>query len=99
MRERGAFGFLGLILIVTIIFFTIEADQTEQTASGIHDGGMPVIVINGRPFNSNYTVQGNEGRMVIVVDQDDLFVGENTVELLWGSAPISTMTAELPSEL
>jgi len=100
MRERGAFGFLGIILIVTILFFSIQSDQTEQTANIVHDGGgMPVIVINGRPFNSNFTAQGNEGRMVIVVDQGDLFVGENTVELLWGSAPISTMTAELPSEV
>jgi hypothetical protein len=36
--------------------------------------------------------------MIIVVDQDDMFVGENTVEILLDSAKSSILTAELPSE-
>ncbi len=96
MRERGAFGFLGIILLLTLLFFATEQEQT--VSNGAHNGRLPVIMINGRPFESNFIVQGDEGRVVIVVDQDDLFVGENTVELRWGSAPLSTMTADLPSE-
>jgi len=99
MRERGAFGFLGIILLVTIVFFAIEGEQAVSTVSGAHSGGVPVIIINGRPLESNFIVQGDEGRVVIVVDQGDFFVGENTVEFRWGSAPLSTMTAELPAEL
>ena len=98
MRERGAFGFLGVMLVVTIMFFALQADQTELPVSGINKSGVPVIMINGRSFDPSFMDQGDEGRMIIVVDQDDLFIGENTVEFRWGNnAPSSTMTAELPS--
>lgn len=99
MRERGAFGFLGIILVITILFFAIETDQTELSPSVVHQGGVPVVMINGRPFDPSFVTQGDASRMVIVIDKDDLFVGENTVEFRWGNAALSTMTAELESEL
>lgn len=99
MRERGAFGFLGIILVVTILFFAMEIDQPELSPTVIHQGGLPVVMINGRSFDPSFVTQGDDSRMIIVINQDDLFVGENTVEFRWGDATISTMTAELPSGL
>jgi hypothetical protein len=99
MRERGAFGFFAAIVIATILFFSIAADETDESVNRTQREGIPTVIINGRLFNPSFIDQGNAGRMIIVVDQDDLFIGENTVEIHWGSAPPSTMTADLPAEL
>ena len=99
MRERGAFGFFAVIVIVTIWFFSLAANEADQYANGTREDGIPTVIINGRSFESSFVAQGNGNvdRRIIVVDQDDLFVGENTVEIHWGSGPSSTMMAELPS--
>jgi len=99
MRERGAFRFFLVILIVTIVFFSMAADETDRSAGENQNGSTPTVMINGRSFDPSFVDQGDAGRMVIVVDQQDLFIGENTVEIHWGNAPPSTMTAELPAEL
>ena len=100
MRERGALGFYAVILIVTVIFFTVTAgDEYVQAADESRESSEPTVMINGRAVVPSFVDQGKAGRMVIVVDQEDLFIGENTVEIHWGSTVPSTMTAELPSEL
>jgi hypothetical protein len=99
MRERGAFGFFLVVLIVTIVFFSVATDETDRYKGENQSGSIPTVMINGRSFDPSFVDQGDAGRMVIVVDRQDLFIGENTVEIHWGNAPSSTMTAELPAEL
>ena len=99
MRERGAFRFFLVILIVTIVFFSMAADETDRSAGENQNGRTPTVMINGRSFDPSFVDQGGAGRMVIIVDQQDLFIGENTVEIHWGNEPSSTMTAELPADL
>ena len=100
MQDRGAFKCLGGLLALTIVFFVFSSDERDQPATGIQAVGTPTVMINGRLFNPSFIAGGNtdSGRMVIVVDEADLFVGENTVEIQWDSAP-SAMTAKLPSGL
>ncbi len=95
MRERGAFGFLGVILLLTILFFVIETDQPANRMLVNND---PTVMINGQPFQPSLIDRGDAGRMIIVIDQDDLYIGENTVEIHWGGVPSSTLTAEIPLE-
>jgi len=99
MRERGAFRFFLAMLIVTIVFFSMTADETNRSAGEKQIGSAPTVMINGRSFDPSFVDQGDSGRMVIIVDQQDLFIGENTVEIYWGDAPSSLMTAELPAGL
>jgi|GEM_PF-2348893 len=97
MRERGAFGFFAILLIVTILFFSLASDDTGPVTDGAHGNAMPTVMINGRSFTPDSADAGKTGRMVIVIDQDDLFVGENTVEIVWGETPAPVITAELPT--
>ena len=85
-------------LIVTIIFFSVAVDETEHLNNVADVDGGPKVIINGQSFSPNLVDRGDDGRIVIVIDRDDLFVGENTVEIQWGDEPPMTITAELPSE-
>jgi len=97
MRERGAFGFFAILLIVTILFFSLASDETGPVTDGAQRNGAPTVMINGRSFTPDSTDAGKTGRMVIVIDRDDLFVGENTVEIVWGETPAPVRTAEVPT--
>ncbi len=100
MQDRGAFRCLGGILAVTILYFIFSSDELDQLANGIQAADVPVVMINGRifdPSSIDYSTT-DTGRMVIIVDEADLFVGENTVEIHWGSAPASMMQAELSAD-
>ncbi len=96
MREKSSCIFLGIVLIVTIVFFSFAINEPIQPMVEVQASDAPTVLINGQSFSPSFS--DHAGRMIIVVDQDDLFVGENTVEILLGSAPSSIMTAELPSE-
>ena len=102
MRERGAFGFLIVVLVSAIWLLGTGADENAATVSTAPDADTaPSIMINGRAYQPIY--RGGAGadrtdRMVIVVDRDALAVGENTVEIQWGEAPLPTLTAKLPSD-
>lgn len=96
MREQSSYIFLGIVLIVTIVFFSFAVNEPIQPMVEFQDGDGPTVLINGQPFSPSFS--DHTGRMIIVVDQDDLFVGENIVEILLGSAQSSILTAELPSD-
>lgn len=98
MRERGVFGTYAVLLIATVVFFSITSGKSVPTDDQAQGSDGPSVVINGRSFEPSVVESGEEGRMIVIVDQQDLFVGENTLEIYWGSAPPSTMTADLPSE-
>ncbi|MDH3978866.1 MAG: hypothetical protein OEU86_10130 [Gammaproteobacteria bacterium] len=94
MREKGPFVFLGVIFMVTIWFFSMGADRF---ASGDHSSAtkpLPSIVINGRAYLPTHVDRDEEGRMVVIIDRDDLFEGENTVELRWTDVSSSMIAAE-----
>lgn len=102
MRERGAFGFLIIMLVAAIWLLGTGADE----GAGIEPATpaaefAPGVMINGRsyePVYRNGAGTNRMDRMVIVVDRDALAIGENTVEIYWGEAPLPTLTAKLPSE-
>ena len=96
MREKSSCIFLGIILIVTIVYFSFAIKEPVQPMVEVQESDAPTVLINGQSFSPS--ISDHTGRMIIVVDQDDLFVGENTVEILLGSAQSSIMTAELPSD-
>jgi hypothetical protein len=96
MREQSSCIFLGVVLIVTIVFFSFAINDPIQPVVEVQESDGPTVLLNGQSFNPSFS--DHSGRMIIVVDQDDLFVGENTVEILLGSAQSLILTAELPSE-
>ena len=98
MRERSAIAIYMVLPIVTIAFFSITAEKSVQPEELPPDNSGPSIMLNGRAFDPSFVDQGEAGRMVIVVDQEDLYIGENTVEIHWGMKPPATMKAELPAE-
>ena len=99
MRERGAIAIYSAILIVTIVFFSITSEKSALPEVQSPDADGPNVTINGRLFEPSFVDYGEAGRIVIIVDQKDLFVGENILEIQWGSSLPSIMTAELPFEL
>lgn len=99
MRERGAFGFLIVMLIAAIWLLGSSADEDAWTASVAPAAeAVPSIMINGRSYEPVYRGGTGAGRMIIVVDRDALAIGENTVEIQWGEAPLPTLTAKLPND-
>ena len=100
MQDRGAFRCLGGIFALTILFFVFSSDEVDQPANATQATDVPIVMINGRIFDPSIIDSSttDSGRMVIIVDEADLFVGENTVEIHWGSPPVA-MTAELPTGL
>jgi hypothetical protein len=96
MREQRSCIFLGIVLIATIVYFSFVIDEPIQPVVEAQQSNAPIVLINGQSFTPGFN--DHAGRMIIVVDQDDMFVGENTVEILLDSAKSSILTAELPSE-
>jgi hypothetical protein len=70
---------------------------TDAPESPVPDS-QTVVMINGRAFEPSFIDQGQDGRMIVVVEQEDLYAGENTVEIHWGDKPPATLTAELPED-
>ena len=99
MRERGAIAIYSVILFVTIVFFSITSERSAQSEDPSREISGPSVMINGRLFEPSVVEQGEDGRIIIIVDQEDLYVGENILEIQWGSSLPSIMTAELPTEL
>jgi len=99
MRERGAIAIYSVILIVTIVFFSITSEKSVRPEVLSEDIEGPSVTINGRLFEPSVIDRSNDGRIIIIVDQEDLYVGENILEIQWGSSLPSIMTAKLPTEL
>ena len=93
MRERGAFSFLAIMLVCAAVFYALT-DSPEPAAAKSET----VVMINGRVFEPSFVEQGQDGRIIVVVGQEDLYAGENTVEIHWGEKSPSIMTAELPAD-
>lgn len=98
MRERGAIAIYTVLLIATVVFFSITSERSVQSEELAPEGIGPSVMINGRSFEPSLVEPGENSRMIIIVGQEDIFVGENTLEILWGNEPPSTMTAEVPAE-
>lgn len=103
MRERGAFGFLIVLLVAAIWLLDPGTDEIPDTAFEARTvESAPSIVVNGRSYTPVYRGGADAGlmtdRMVIVVDRDALAAGENTIEIHWGEAPLPTLTAKLPGD-
>ena len=94
MREKGPFVFLGVIFMVTIWFFSMGADRFASGDHSIVTESLPSIVINGQSYRPTHVDRDKEGRMVVIIDRDDLFEGENTLELRWTDLAPSMIAAE-----
>ena len=66
MRERGAIAIYSVILIVTIVFFSITAEKSVQSEEMVGDTGGPSVTINGRLFEPSVVKQGDDGRIIII---------------------------------
>jgi len=97
MRERGAFGFLIIMLVAAIWLLGTGTDENDGTVIAASQPGVtPKITINGRSYEPVFLDDTDANRMVIVVDRDALSAGENTVEVRWSDAP--TLTAKIQSD-
>ena len=98
MRERGPFTFLAILMFASALYYSVTPDETVESTATSQAGPETLVIINGRTVEPSYVDTGNDGRVVVLVEEEDLYPGENTVELQWGEKPPSTMRAELPAE-
>lgn len=81
-----------MMLVGVGVFYSLTDDPQTPVADN-ENADRTVVMINGRAFEPNFIDEGKDGRMIVVVEEEDLYDGENTVEIHWGEKPPASMTA------